>query len=199
MLLVIDGDDAYVVTITLVQIEEDVTNAQEPSVMPWVAPNCDPGGSTGDVFLAGPAPDGVSQSEYLDYLCQLGIDGPNDFDAYEELGLVGVSFDLDPFPGNANEFYVNFEVTNRQGVNGVAFQFPGRSVTAQLPPTGFAGVISPGTLTFGNKNQPFAEGQLYRGNVRLDMPVTPNDILKARFTTTGGPPYSDPFAGRFTP
>ena len=189
VILVIDGDDAYVVTITVVQIEENVTFEEMP-VPPWMATNCDPPGSAGDLYLFGPGPAGVSPSEFLDYGCELGADGANDFDAYDELGLVGIAFDLDPFPGNPNEFYVNFEIFNRVGVNGVAFGFPDRTVTAQLPPTGFAGVISPGTVTFGNKNQPFAEGQMYRGNVRLNTPVTTGDILNARFTTTGGPPYS---------
>lgn len=198
VILVIDGDNAYIVTITLVQIEENVTFEQMP-VPPWMAMSCDPPGSAGDSFLLGPGPTGVSPSEFLDYGCELGEDGPNDFSAYDELDLVGVAFDLDPFPGNPNEFYINFEIFNRVGVNGVAFGFPNHTVTAQLPPAGFAGVISPSTLTFGNKNVPFAQGQMYRGNVRLDAPVTPDDILNARFTTTGGPPYSDPFAGRFTP
>jgi hypothetical protein len=195
---VVETDDAYVVVILQVQIEQDVTNAQQPAVMPWVVPFCDPPGSMGDLFLAGPRPEGVSASDFLEYLCDLGVDGPADFDVYDELDLSGLVFDLDPFPGNPNEAYLRFEGVNVPPFNGAAFRFPGHSVVAQLPPQGYGGVVTPETVTWGNRNMPFPPGQVYRGNVRLDVPFDEDEVFYGQFTTTGGPPYSMPFAGHFT-
>jgi hypothetical protein len=197
---VVETDDAYVVVIVQVQIEQDVANAQEPAVMPWVGPFCDPPGSTGDMFLQGPGPAGFGPGDFLDFVCLLGEDGPfNDFDTYAALDLSGLVFDLDPFPGNPNEAYLRFEGVNIPPFNGAAFRFPGHSVVAQLPPQGYGGVVTPETVTWGNRNMPFPPGQVYRGNVRLATPFDEDEVFDGMYTTTGGPPYSMPYAGHFTP
>ncbi len=195
---VVETDTEYIVVVTTVQIEQDTTFAELP-VQPWVNPFCDPPGSGGDIYLFGPPPDGVSPSDFIDYGCILGMDGPADFDEYDELDLSGLMFDLDPFPGNPNEFYLRFEGVNIDPFRGAAFQFPGHDVTAQLPPPGFGGVITPNTITWGNKNQPFVPGQVYRGNVRFNTPLDEDEIYRGLYTPTGSNPYSDPFAGHFTP
>lgn len=198
LLTVIETDDAYIIVIEEVQIEQDVTFAEMPVPL-WIGPYCDPPGSGGDIFLLGPPPGGVSASEYLDYGCVLGLDGPADFDVYDELDLAGLFFDLDVYPGTPNEYYLRFEGVNIDPFRGAAFQFPGHTVTAQLPPAGFGGVITPNTITWGNKNQPFVPGQVYRGNVRFNTPLDEDEIYRGLYTPTGSNPYSDPFPGHFTP
>jgi hypothetical protein len=198
VITVIETDTEYIVVIEGVQLDEDVTFAGMP-VPPWMEMNCDPPGSAGDVYLIVPGPDGVSPSDFLDYSCLLGTDGPTTAEGFKDLGLQGVVFDLNPFPGNPLEYYVVFDLVNIDGANGVAFQFPGNTVTAQLPPTGTSGVISPQTVTWGNKSQPFVSGRSYQGNARLSSPLKPQEKVLGLYTTTSGPPYSNPYAGLFTP
>lgn len=189
LVTIVETDDAYIVLIEEVEIVEDATYQQMP-VPPWMLMYCDPPGSAGDAYLLGPAPAGVPATEFLDYGCLLGGDGPTTGEDFDELGLAGLVVDLDPFPGNPNEYYVNFELVNIEGANAAAFQFPSHNVTAQLPPPGTAGVISTSTVTWGNRNTPFVEGQEYRGNVRLNSPLMPNERPRGAFTETYAPPYS---------
>ena len=198
LMTVIETDDAYIIVFEEVEIEDDVTYVQMP-IPPWMAMNCDPPGSSGYGNLFGSPPPGVSPPEFVNYLCTLGMDGPTAFEDFGALGLAGVVFDLDPFPGNPLEYYVRFEFFNVTGVNGVAFQFPGHTVTAQLPPTGFAGVITPQTATWGNKNQPYLPATMYRGNVRFNNTLTSDEVLRSLYTMTGGQPYSEPYPGHYTP
>jgi hypothetical protein len=219
LVTVIETDTEFIVVIEGVQIDGDVVFVADPSVPPWMLPYCDGPGFGGDMYLFGMQP-GVPPTEFLDYACVLGQDGPTTGEPFMELGLGGIAFDGSPFPGNPNEIYLDFWLVNIEqlpppgprsvsftngravataGANGVSFNFPGRTVTAQLPPQGFGGVITPGAVTWGNKNVPFTSGQMYRGNVRLSSPLTTKDVITGRYTVSGGPPYSKLYTGRFTP
>lgn len=197
---VIETDTEFIWVITLVQIEQDTTFAEMP-VPPWMNPFCDPPGSGGDIYLFGPPPDGVSPSDFVRYGCILGMDGPAEFDEYDELDLSGLMFDLDPYPGNPLEYYIRFQGVNVDPFNGVAITAPaGHTVTALLPPPGGYGATKSGTTaTFGKQNQPFVPGTVYRANVRYDNILTLTDILMGRITMNFGGSYSDPFAGHYTP
>jgi hypothetical protein len=209
----VDTDGNYVIIIAgppdiIDEIVGDQTEAQEAIARTWI----DPAGSSGDAYLFGMAP-GVSANDFLGYNRMLATDGPTTSEDFGELGLGGPVVICSPFPGNPMEAFCDFTIFSgppvrrsaasrsraAAPVNGIALQFPGAQVVAQLPPAGFGGVITPNTVTWGNKNVPFTSGQTYRGNVRLNVPFTPNTEIKALITTTGGPPYTGPFPGNFVP
>lgn len=212
VVVVVDADTGYIVAVGVVQVLSDVTFDQTPEEEDLADEFCDPNGSSGYAGLFGMQP-GVSARENVEYDCLLAKDGPTTARDFGELGLEGPVVLLMPFPGNPNEAYVDFTIffppgpsrttasrsLRAAGVNGIALQFPGNTVVAQLPPQGFGGVITPGTVTWGNKNAAFVSGQTYRGNVRLSQPFTASTSIRVLITTTGGPPYSQPYPGNFVP
>lgn len=208
----VDTDGNFVIVIIgpayiLNDIVGDETPAEE-----LLAEGFNARGSSGHAYLLEMAP-GLTPSQFLEANGMLARDGPMTAEGFARLGLVGVVLICSPFPGNMMEAFCDFtiyyddDVKRRTasagglaaGVNGIALQFPGAQVVAQLPPAGFGGVITPGTVTWGNKNVPFTSGQTYRGNVRLNVAFSARTEIKALITTTGGPPYSEPYPGNFVP
>jgi hypothetical protein len=186
----------YVLDLSLDQPVIDLTHVQQPNVR-WLLPYCNPPAAVGAGYLVGKQP-GVGARDFIALNCILANDASITFDQFEALDLSGLVFDLDPFPGNPNEAYLRFEGVNIPPYNGASFRFPGQSVVAQLPPSGTAGVITTERVTWGNKNEPFRRGQVYRGNVRLNGAFEEGRPYYGQFTTTGGPPYSAEFVGHFT-
>ena len=212
VVVVIETDDGYVVVVGGVQLLTGIVFDESDEEEDFADEFIDPPGSMGDAYLFGMTP-GVSANEFLGYNRMLAMDGPTSAGDFGQLGLYGAVIICSPFPGNAMEAYCDFTIfsgssqsrtagaqnVRSAGVNGIALQFPGATVVAQLPPQGFGGVITPSTVTWGNKTAAFVSGQTYRGNVRLNVPFTRQTKILALTTTTGGPPYSEPYPGNFVP
>ena len=195
----VDTDGTYVIIIGSADVIDEIVfdqpRTEEALAGRWIAPP----GSSGDAFLFGMAP-GVSANDFLLYSRMLAADGPITAEDFGELDLGGVVLICSPFPGNPREAFCDFTIfDDGYGVNGIAIQFPGANVVTQLAPAGFSGVVTSSTVTWGSAFMPFQAGKTYRGDVRLNMPFSADTDIRARTTTTGGPPYSAPYPGNFVP
>lgn len=200
VVIVIETETEYIVVFVQVEIEEDVTFREMP-VPPWMQMYCDPPGSSGDRYLYGMPTGDILPTEFLDYGCLLGEDGPTTGEMFMDLGLSGIVLDLDPFPGNPVEYVAEFAGYRIAPYNAIAITAPsGHAVTALLPPAGGYGATKSGTTaTFGRADKPFAPNTAYQANIRYSGAFSADDTLTARFSYDFGQTWSDPYAVPFTP